>query len=184
MPKNVLSTTKNYRVFLTLLMVPVSTIATISMINSGIFFIDDDSMLGSIHSASASNRAYAQQSITNKITIISSSAQFLPLTNATHKQLKVIVHYQTNDLSLLNTKINGIMRVSLLDGSLVKTSSFPNGFIINQSGTIQFATSFAEKTIQDVKADIVLTDLNKITPLSNIVTTNVSYNASQSFNPP
>jgi hypothetical protein len=197
MPINALSTTINYRIFLTLLMVPVATITTISMINSGIFFNDDDSMLGSssssssssINSISTSNRAYAQQSMAatstaNKITITSNSVQFLPLTNATYNQLKVIIHYQTNDVSLVNTKINGIMRVSLPNGSLVKTSSFPNGFIVNQSGTIQFATSFANKTIQNVKADIVLTDLNKITPLSNIVTTNVSYNGSQSFNPP
>ncbi len=196
MPINVLSTKINYRIFLTLLMVPVATISTISMINSGIFFNDDDSMLSSsssssssINSISTSNRAYAQQSTAatstaNKITITSSSVQFLPLTNATYNQLKVIVHYQTNDVSLVNTKINGIMRVSLPNGSLVKTSSFPNGFIVNQSGTIQFATSFADKTIQNVKADIVLTDLNKMTPLSNILTTNVSYNGSQSFNPP
>jgi hypothetical protein len=196
MPINVLSTTINYRIFLILLMIPVATITTISTINSGIFFNDDDSMLGSsssssssINSISTSNRAYAQQSMAatstaNKITITSNSVQFLPLTNATHNQLKVIVHYQTNDVSLVNTKINGIMRVSLPNGSLVKTSSFPNGFVVNQSGTIQFATSFANKTIQNVKADIVLTDLNKMTPLSNIVTTNVSYNGSQSFNPP
>ena len=34
----------------------------------------------------------------NKITITSNSAQFLPLTKATDNQLKVIVHYQTNDV--------------------------------------------------------------------------------------
>jgi hypothetical protein len=187
MPINVLST-RNYRIFLTLLLVPVATISTISMINSDIFFNDDDSIHSNINSGSISNRIYAQQSTAtasaNKITITSNSAQFLPLTNATHNQLKVIVHYQTNDVSLVNTKINGIMRASLPNGALVKTSSFPNGFIVNQSGTIQFATSFADKTIQNVKADIVLTDLSKMTPLSNIVTTNVSLNnASNSFNP-
>jgi hypothetical protein len=179
MPINVLST-RNYRIFLTLLLVPVATISTISMINSDIFFNDDDSIPSNINSGSISNRIYAQQSTAtasaNKITITSNSAQFLPLTNATHNQLKVIVHYQTNDVSLVNIKINGIMRVSLPNGALVKTSSFPNGFIVNQSGTIQFATSFADKTIQNVKADIVLTDLSKMTPLSNIVTTNVSLN--------
>ena len=74
----------------------------------------------------------------NKITITPSSAQFLPLTNATYNQLKVIVHYQTNDASLVNTKINGEMQVYLPSGSLVRTSSFLNGFIVNQSGTIQF----------------------------------------------
>ena len=84
---------------------------------------------------------------------------------------------------LVNTKINGIIHVSLPNGSLVKTSSFPNGFIVNQSGTIQFATSFADKTIQNVKADIVLTEPNKITPLSNIVTANVSFNSGNQLAP-
>lgn len=125
---------------------------------------------------SSIGRVCAQQSKStvsaNEITITSNSARFLPLTNATHNQLKVIVHYQTNVISLVNTKINGGMKVSLSNGSLVKISSFPNGFIVGQSGTIQFATSFADKTIQNVKASIILTDLTKTTPLSNAITIN------------
>jgi hypothetical protein len=100
----------------------------------------------------------------------------LPLTNATHNQLKVIVHYQTNEISLVNTRINGVMQVSLSNGSLVRTSSFPNGFIVGKSGAIQFATSFADKTIQNVKANIVLTDLTKTNPLSNAITINAALN--------
>lgn len=158
--------------------------ATISIINSDVFFNDYDvNIRNAINSIS--NRVYAQQSLVsaNKIAITYNSAQFLPLTNATHNQLKVIIHYQTNDISLINTKINGVMQVFLSNGSLVRTSSFPNGFIVNQSGTIQFATSFANKSIQNVKANIVLTDLNKITPFSNMITTNVSFNSSRAISP-
>ena len=68
------------------------------------------------------------------------------------------------------------MQVSLSNGDIVKTSSFPTGFIANQSGTIQFATSLADKTIQNINADIILTGLDKITPLSNIITTNAALN--------
>jgi hypothetical protein len=71
----------------------------------------------------------------NKTTIALSSAQFMPLTNPIYNQLKVIVQYKTNDASLLNTKANGL-RVFSLDGTIIKTSSFPNGFLLNQTGSI------------------------------------------------
>jgi hypothetical protein len=99
----------------------------------------------------------------------------MPLTNPIYNQLKVIVQYKTNDASLLNTKANGL-RVFSLNGTIIKTSSFPNGFLLNQTGSIQFATSFTDKSLQNVKADVVLTDLSKINPLSNLVTTNISLN--------
>ena len=67
------------------------------------------------------------------------------------------------------------MKVSALNGTLLKRSSFPNGYIISQSGIIPFATSFVGKTMQNVKIDIVLTDLSKTTPLSNVVTSNVKF---------
>ena len=116
---------------------------------------------------------YAQP--VQKITITLNSAKFAPLTNGTHVQLKSLVGYVTKDSSLVNTKINGIMKVSLLNGTLLKRSSFPNGFTISQSGVMTFATSFVGKTMPNVKIDIVLTDLKKITPLSNIISQNVTF---------
>jgi hypothetical protein len=132
-----------------------------------------------IHS---SNIVFGQQIKTtpllppNKITIRFITSQFVPLTNSTYNQLKLNVYYKTNNASLIGTKINGIMRVSSLNGSIIKTSSFPNGFLLNQSGVIRFATSFTDKTLQTVKADIVLTDLSKNHQLSNNITRNVAYN--------
>ena len=121
------------------------------------------------------NPSTGPSSSLNKTTIALSSAQFMPLTNPIYNQLKVIVQYKTNDASLLNTKANGL-RVFSLNGTIIKTSSFPNGFLLNQTGSIQFATSFTDKSLQNVKADVVLTDLSKINPLSNLVTTNISLN--------
>lgn len=115
---------------------------------------------------------YAQSA--EKITITLNSAKLAPLTNGTHIQLKAIVGYVTKDNTLVNTKIDGMMKVTLANGTLIKRSSFPNGFTVSQSGTIQFATSFIDKTIQNAKVDIVLTDITKTKPLSNIVTGNVS----------
>ena len=67
------------------------------------------------------------------------------------------------------------MKVSTLNGTLLKRSSFPNGYIVNQSGIIPFATSFAGKTMPNVKFDIVLTDLSKINPLSNVISSTVNF---------
>jgi hypothetical protein len=154
-----------------------------SIVGNGIFFNSDDELFGNIPNTQSTNRAFAQQIQTakpvlsaNKITIALVSSQFMPLTNSTFNQLKIIVSYKTNDASLINTKINGVMRVYSLNGNIIKTSSFPNGFILNKTGTIQFATSFTGNTTQNVRADIVLKDLDKINPLSNIVTANVPYN--------
>ena len=128
--------TRNCRNFLVLLMftVTVVVVATISIINSDVFLMI--MMLIYVMLLIVLVIEYMHNNLlvsTNKIAITYNSAQFLPLTNATHNQLKVIIHYQTNDISLINTKINGVMQVFLSNGSLVRTSSFPNGFIVNQS---------------------------------------------------
>ena len=115
---------------------------------------------------------YAQS--VQKITITLNSAKLAPLTNDTHVQLKVLVGYVTKDPSLVNTKINGIMKVSSSNGTALKTSSFADGFIANKSGTITFATSLPGKSIQSVKLDVGLTDLNKTTQLSNVVNATVN----------
>ena len=163
-----------------LLLVSITTtaVAVTLAFHLGIFFNGNDDILGDFNSIGSTSKVYAQQSIAgkNQITIAAGSTLFSPLTKATYNQLKVIVNYETKDVSLINTRINGVMQVSLSNGSLVRMSSFPNGFIVNQTGTIQFATSFADKSIQNVKADIILTGLDKSTPLSNIITTNVALN--------
>ena len=112
---------------------------------------------------------------TERVTIAVDSANYAPLTNVPGaNQLKVIVAYQTVDPQLVNTNINGVMEVFAENGTLVKTSSFPAGFSLTESGRIQFASSFMDPTMQQVRADIQLTNLNKTTVLSNAVTTNVT----------
>jgi hypothetical protein len=109
------------------------------------------------------------------VTISIDSATYAPLTNVPGaNQLKVIVAYQTLDQQLINTKINGVMEVLAENGTLVKTSSFPAGFDLTESGRIQFASSFTDPTMQVATANIVLMDINKTSVLSNAVTTNVT----------
>src|SRR5919112_45786 len=132
---------KNHKNLLTFFLIPFMTVAAgtsmlapylISNNNND----DNDNLFNNFNNRN-NNRAFAQQSTnapstntlpplsplpipplsiqvpTNKITITLSSAQFYPLTDPTFNQLKMIVRYKTNDLSLLNTTTNGIMQVSL-----------------------------------------------------------------------
>ena len=126
-----------------------------------------------LNSVSINPNVHAQPNIT-KINLTMNSTKLAQSANDTTTRLKAVVDYVTKDTSLVNTKINGIMKVSSLNGTALKTSSFADGFIVNKSGTITFATSLPGKSIQSVKVDVGLTDLSKTTQLSNVVNTTVN----------
>ena len=110
-----------------------------------------------------------------KLTIGLNSATFGPLTsNPSLNQVKLLVDYQTKDLSLVDSTINGVMQVYAPNGTLLKTSSYPNGFTITESGIIQFATSFADPSLTNVKTNVSLTDLTKTETLSNTLSSDVA----------
>ena len=110
-----------------------------------------------------------------KITVGLNSATFGPLTsNPSANQLKVLVDYQTKDLSMVDSTINGVMEVFAPNGSQIKTSSYPNGFTITDSGIIQFASSFGDPNLSGVNFNVTLTDLNKTETISNTVSANAS----------
>ncbi len=74
---------------------------------------------------------------------------------------------------LVNTSMYGTMKVFLPDGTLLKTSHIQKGYVLGQLDPIQFATSsFEDKSIQDVKADIYLTDTLG-TQISTTLKTNI-----------
>jgi hypothetical protein len=136
-----------------------------------------------LYGTSIFNTIFAQSEDTSpagveKVTITLNSATFTPLTDPTKHQVKVLVDYVAKDTSLINAPVNGVMDVYAPNGSRIKTSSYSNGFNIMDSGTIQFATTFTDPTLQVVRTDIVLTDLNKTDSISNLVTTNVSFTPS------
>lgn len=111
------SLVKNYENLLMFILIPTVAAATISIVGNSIFFNRDEELFGNVIDVQSTNRVFAQQIPTtpvlpaNKITLELASAQFAPLTNSTLNQVKIIVRYETNDASLLNTKINGIMKV-------------------------------------------------------------------------
>ncbi|HET6589325.1 MAG TPA: hypothetical protein VFG45_04085 [Candidatus Nitrosocosmicus sp.] len=109
----------------------------------------------------------------DRVTIDLVSVEFAPLKSSENNQLKIIINYQTNDPSLINSPMAGTMKVYDSDDNIIKTSKITKGYVLGQSGPMQFATSFADKTIKDVKAEVYMTDTagNKI---SNTLTTEAS----------
>jgi hypothetical protein len=105
----------------------------------------------------------------DKVTINMNSVRFAPLTNSDVNQLKVGITYQTNDPKLVNTIMAGVMKVYTTDGTLIKTSTIPDGFVLGQAGPMQFATSFEDATIQDVKAEVAMTDTSHAEAISNTI---------------
>lgn len=124
--------------------------------------------------AGAVNNISAQS--LQKIVITLNSAEFVPLTkDPTKHRIVALVDYDVKDLSFVNTQINGVMHVYAPNGTQIKTTSYPNGFLISQAGTIQFATGIPDSTITNAKVDVALTDLNKTETISNLLVTNVTF---------
>lgn len=87
-------------------------------------------------------------------------------------QVKVLLKsLTTNDTTGLNNKtINAVMKIYSINGTLLKTSSYPQGFNYKSTESIKLATNIADKSIDTVTAVIQLTNLEKTQPLSDPLT--------------
>jgi hypothetical protein len=87
-------------------------------------------------------------------------------------QVKVLLKsLTTTDSAGLNNKtINAVMKVYSINGTLLKTSSYPQGFNYNNTESIKLATNIADKSIETVTAVIQLTNLEKTQSLSDPLT--------------
>lgn len=91
-------------------------------------------------------------------------------------QVKVLLKsLTTNDTAGLNNKtINAVMKIYSINGTLLKTSSYPQGFNYNTAESIKLATNIADKSIETITAVIQLTNLEKTQPLSDPLTIKLS----------
>ena len=91
-------------------------------------------------------------------------------TNNKERQIKVIVNYTAApSIPIINKTINAEMKVYAPNGTLIKTSSFPNGFVAKHSGTAQLATTIRDSRIQQLTAVVQFMTKDKLQPLSNLV---------------
>jgi hypothetical protein len=104
-------------------------------------------------------------------TISIDRAVALPLTTAEGNQVRVVVNYELKDESLLGQRVNAIMGIyDRQTGSLIKLSSFPNGFVLNNTkGITQLATTLTDNVIQNISAIVTLTNADKSEKYTNDV---------------
>jgi hypothetical protein len=134
------------------------SIAVLSLILTSCFLISSGDLFGQKRGTISLDRAVA-----------------LPLTTAEGNQVKVIVNYDIADESLIGQRINAIMGIyDRNNGSLIKLSSFPNGFVINNTeGTTQLATTLADPKIQNISAIVTLTSADRSEKYTNDVRTDL-----------
>jgi len=79
--------------------------------------------------------------------------------------------YGYTDPTLVGKEINAVMKVHSPDGSVIKTTSFPLGFIANSTGIAELLTNIPKSAAQNITTETVFTDLNKTNVLSNTIQT-------------
>jgi hypothetical protein len=104
-------------------------------------------------------------------TISIDRATALPLINAEGNQVKVIINYSIGDQSVVGQRINAVMGIyDRPTGSLIKLTSFPNGFILNNTeGAIYLASTLTDPKIQNITTLVTLTNADKSEKYSNEV---------------
>ncbi|HEX5904700.1 MAG TPA: hypothetical protein VFY50_01490 [Candidatus Nitrosocosmicus sp.] len=113
------------------------------------------------------NTAFADHG--EEISIALNSGTFMPLTSAEGNQVRVGVNYTTLNGTLIGNTINAVMKVYAPNTTAIKSTSFPNGIIANNSGTAEIKTTIIGNSTQNVTAVVQFTDASKTVPLSNPV---------------
>jgi hypothetical protein len=126
-------------------------------------------------SFSSEAELFAQQQSTISI----DQATALPLINSEGNQVKVIVNYSIGDQSVLGQRINAVMGIyDRPNGTLIKLTSFPNGFILNSTeGAIQMASTLTDPKLQHISTIVTLTNAEKSEKYSNDVRSDLDMTA-------
>lgn len=133
------------------------------------------SQRGAIQEAERSNAVasepdYSSNSVSQRLDY----AHFVPLTNSPGNQVKLLLNYSSVDPSMTNAPINAVMEVYAANETLLRTTSFPQPLLLNQSGEIQLATTFEDEALNNITARTMLTDGEKVIPISNTLETRLA----------
>src|SRR5919106_5073520 len=112
-------------------------------------------------------------------TISVNQATVLPLVNSEGNQVRLVLNYSIGDESIVGQRINAQMGIyDRINGTLIKLSSFPNGFILNNTeGTITMTSTLTDPKIQNISTIVTLTDAEKTEKYSNDVRSDLDLNA-------
>jgi hypothetical protein len=110
-----------------------------------------------------------------EITLTLHNSSFGSLTSGGGNQVSVFAQYALNDNSIAGQTINAVMEVYAPNGTLIRTSSYPDGFIAQGSGGIEgLETTIRDRTLQSVTANVTFRDLTKTEILSNDLRVNLN----------
>jgi hypothetical protein len=103
-----------------------------------------------------------------EITLTLHNSSFGSLSSGGGNQASVFASYELNDDSIAGQTINAAMEVYTPNEKLIRTSSYPNGFVAQSSGGVEgLETTIRDPTLQSVTADITFRNLDKTAMLSN-----------------
>lgn len=120
--------------------------------------------------AAASEPDYSSNSVSQRLDY----AHFVPLTNSPGNQVKLLLNYSSLDPSMTDAPINAVMEVYAANQTLLRTTSFPQPLLLNQSGEIQLATTFEDESLNNITTRTMLTDGEKVIPISNTLETRLA----------
>ena len=106
-------------------------------------------------------------------------AQFYLLPTKNIQQVKFTTTYSVSDTGTVSKHISGTMKIYAENGTLIKTTSIPNGFKADKTGFQQFVTSLPATSPKTITAIVLFTDLNKTSPMSNSINRDLALNKTQ-----
>lgn len=108
----------------------------------------------------------------NDISISLENASYVQ-SNSTASKLNVFVNYDLENKTLEDERINGVMKVYASNGTVIKYSSFPNGFLANETGVVEFKTTLRatikDPNLTDIIINVTMFDIGKNNILSNSI---------------
>jgi hypothetical protein len=119
------------------------------------------------------DRAFADHG--QEITLTLYNSSFGSLTSGGGNQVSVFANYKLNDDSIAGQTINAVMEVYAPNGTLIRTSSYPEGFVAQSSGGVEgLETTIRDVTLQSVTANVTFRSADKTEALSNSLRVNLN----------
>jgi hypothetical protein len=110
-----------------------------------------------------------------EVTLTLHNSSFGSLLSGGGNQVSVFASYELNDNSIAGQTINAVMEVYASNGSLIRTSSYPNGFVAQSFGGVEgLETTIRDPTIQSITANVTFRNLDKTAILSNDLRVNLN----------
>ena len=110
-----------------------------------------------------------------EVTLTLYNSSFGSLTAGGGNQVSVFASYEINDDSIAGQTINAVMEVYAPNGTLIRTSSYPEGFVAQSSGGVEgLETTIRDPTLQSVTANVTFRNSDKTAILSNDLRVNLN----------